>query len=367
MAKPQQPELHRSGRGATDPASAKAVGDISQPHDDEDTGGPVPAANRPGHHPQHEQDKPERPPRPGVRRKPTSAKAANLTTAIEIPVGPHRFRALAAGPANGEVVFLLHGFPQTSAAWRPQLTALAKAGYRAIAPDQRGYSPNARPEGASEYRLERLVDDVVGMAEEVEADGFHIVGHDWGGAVAWAAAAAHPDRIFTATIVSTPHPRAFMDAIRRGPQALRSIYVGFFAMPFIPEFVLGANHAAGLRRMLVSSGLPAEIAETYAGALSDRSALTAALNWYRGQRPSDANAVGEVTVPTLSVWSDRDPALGRAAATGSGRYVKGEYRFEVLHGANHWIPETRPDALTELLLEHLAEDRPTRLKASRAR
>src|SRR2546423_6230141 len=122
MAKPQQPELHRSGKGATDPASAKAAAEVAGGRDERAEAGPVPAENQPGHHPQHEQDKPERPPRPGARSaRQTSAKKANLTAQIEIPVGDLTFRAMASGPADGEVVLLLHGFPQTSAAWQPQL------------------------------------------------------------------------------------------------------------------------------------------------------------------------------------------------------------------------------------------------------
>src|SRR4051812_27444224 len=147
MAKPQQPELHRSGKGATDPASAKAVAEVNEPGaggERSDTGAPVPVDNQPGHHPNQEQDKPEGPPRAGVRTRKVSAKAAQLPTEIDIPVGSFTFRARAAGPPDGEVVFLLHGFPQNSSAWEPQLTALAKEGYRVIAPDQRGYSPGAR-------------------------------------------------------------------------------------------------------------------------------------------------------------------------------------------------------------------------------
>src|SRR5437660_3480554 len=126
MAKPQQPELHRSGRGATDPASAKAVADVGGAPDSGGDTGPVPEGNVPGHHPKHDQDKPEGLPNAGTRPRRTSAKQANLTTQIEIPVGDQTFRALAAGPTSGEVVLLLHGFPQTSAAWRQTLADLAR-------------------------------------------------------------------------------------------------------------------------------------------------------------------------------------------------------------------------------------------------
>ena len=136
-----------------------------------------------------------------------------------------------------------------------------------------------------------------------------------------------------------------------------------FQFPGVAEEALRRDDWRLARELLGGDG----DLERYVADLSRPGALTAALNWYRAQRPSTATAVGDITVPTLYIWSDRDPALGRAAARATGRYVKGEYRFEVMHGVNHWIPETRPDALSQLLIEHLAEDRPVRLQQSRAR
>ena len=363
MAKPQQPELHRSGHTAADPASTKTSAEVAGAPESGGATGPIPVDNLPGHHPEHEQDKPEGPPRVGTRPRRTSAKQTNLTTQIEIPVGDMTFRALASGPPDGEIVLLLHGFPQTSAAWRPQLTALAKAGYRVIAPDQRGYSPGARLPRASDYRLDKLTGDVFGMAEALDADGFHLVGHDWGGIVAWAAAAAKPERVFTLSVLSTPHPRAYLDALPRSVQGLRSLYIGLFALPMVPEFLLGAGGGAGLRRMLAGSGLPSDSVETYTRAMSEPGALSAALNWYRALRPGLARGVGPVNVPTLYIWSDGDVALGRAAATATGRYVTGEYRFEVMEGVSHWIPELEPDRVSELLLEQVSIDRPASRQA----
>ncbi|MGH9248466.1 MAG: alpha/beta fold hydrolase, partial [Acidimicrobiales bacterium] len=126
----------------------------------------------------------------------------------EIAVGPHTFDALADGPEDGELVLLLHGFPQTSAAWRDQVAALAAAGYRAVAPDQRGYSPRARPTELAAYAMPELVGDVIGFADVLGAERFHLVGHDWGGAVAWQVAGRHPERLHTLAAVSTPHPEA---------------------------------------------------------------------------------------------------------------------------------------------------------------
>src|SRR3954453_4238806 len=165
MAQAQQPEVHRSGHNAADPAGAKAAAEVAGAPQTGGSTGPIPVDNLPGHHPEHEQDKPQGPPRVGTRPRRVSAKQANLMTQIEIPVGDMTFRALAAGPPDGEIVLLLHGFPQTSDAWRPEITALSKAGSRVIAPDQRGYSPGARPPRPSDYRLDKLTGDVFGMAE----------------------------------------------------------------------------------------------------------------------------------------------------------------------------------------------------------
>ncbi|HEX9993480.1 MAG TPA: alpha/beta hydrolase [Acidimicrobiales bacterium] len=272
---------------------------------------------------------------------------------VELHAGGLTFPALAAGPEDGELVLLLHGFPQTAGAWRPQLDGLAAAGYRAVAPTQRGYAASARPPGGRRaYRLPALVDDVLGMARHLGRDRFSVVGHDWGGAVAWALAAHHPERLRTVAVVSTPHPRAVRESLGRSLQALRSSYVGFFALPALPEAVLLAGGGAVLRRMLVGSGLPADRADEYVAAMREPGALSGALGWYRAARPGDL-ALGDVSVPTLYVWSPGDPALGGTAARRTAAHVTGPYRFEVLEGAPHWIPETRPGELTRLLVDHL--------------
>lgn len=273
---------------------------------------------------------------------------------MDLRVGPLTFPALAAGPDDGDLVLLLHGFPQTAGAWRPQLDALAGAGYRAVAPTQRGYAASARPGGGrGAYRLPALVGDVLGMAAALGRDRFHVVGHDWGGAVAWALAAGHPERVRSVAVVSTPHPRAVREALPRSLQALRSSYIAFFALPALPEAALLAGGGALLRRMLVGSGLPADRADEYVAAMREPGALAGALGWYRAARPGDLG-LGDVAVPTLYVWSPGDPALGGTAARRTAAHVTGPYRFEVLDGAPHWIPETRPAELGALLLDHLS-------------
>ena len=274
---------------------------------------------------------------------------------VELDASPLRLTGLAAGPTDGELVVLLHGFPQTSSAWRSQLEALGAAGYRAVAPDQRGYAPTARPQGVAQYRLDRLVADVLAVASGLGRRRFSAVGHDWGGAVAWALGADHADRVRSIAVVSTPHPRALAESLLRSAQPLRSLYVAFFQLRGVPEALLGAGGGAALRAVLRNSGLSAERAEEYARALSEPGALTAALNWYRANGPSLVRGVGRVAAPTLYVWGSGDPALGRTAAEATGRFADGPYRFVALEGAGHWVPEERADELNALLLDHLGQ------------
>jgi pimeloyl-ACP methyl ester carboxylesterase len=277
---------------------------------------------------------------------------SHMIEPLQIPARGLVFDAIAAGPPTGELVVLLHGFPQTSACWTPLLETLAVAGYRAVAPDQRGYSPRARPTTVHAYRMPQLVADVVAIADRLGAARIHLVGHDWGGVVAWRLAGQHPDRVATLTAVSTPHPRAFARALVAGTQALRSAYIPVFRIPRLPELLLGAHRQWGLHLLLAQDGLGAEWVDTYTRALAEPGALSAALAWYRAATPFGLRAP-RVGVPTLYVWGSGDPALGPRAAITTGRWVTGAYRFEVLPGAGHWLPEHHAEELGRLLLEHL--------------
>src|SRR3954469_15289780 len=167
---------------------------------------------------------------------------------MQIVVGEETFEARVAGPEDGEVVLLLHGFPQTSWSWRSQLEALGAAGYRAVAPDQRGYSPGARPTEVEAYAVDHLVGDVVGIADALGVERFHLVGHDWGAAVAWVTAAYHPERLLTLTSVATPHLTPFSRSIREGEQQAKSAYMAQLRDPGAEAFFLD-DGAARLRRM----------------------------------------------------------------------------------------------------------------------
>ncbi len=278
---------------------------------------------------------------------------------IQIPLGPYLFDAVAAGPADGEPVLLLHGFPETSWSWRFAQPALAEAGYRSVAPDLRGYSPGARPTDPSDYAIALLVGDVIGIADHLGWDRFHLVGHDWGGALAWQVAGRHPDRLITLTAVSTPHPKAFAMAKKAGPadggddQAEKSSYMQWFRTPGSEHEIL-AEGGETFRAGLVMMGLDQESADHYIDRFTDPAVLVGGLNWYRGADISDSDGMGPITMPTLYVWSTEDVALGRVAAEATAAEVDGPYTFEVLDGISHWIPEEAPDALLGHLLPHLA-------------
>jgi pimeloyl-ACP methyl ester carboxylesterase len=271
------------------------------------------------------------------------------------PRGELTFTARRAGPDDGRLVLLLHGFPQTSHCWAHQLDALGEERYRAVAFDQRGYSPGARPDDVAAYKPAQLVADALDVADALGADRFDLVGHDFGGMVAWMVAGHHPDRVRTLTVASTPHPAAFRASYKTegSNQHERSGYMRAFreAERGEMEAALLADGAAALRN--VYAGLPADAVEEYVDVLSQPGALVAAIDWYRAMSGAASASTPPASMPTLYVWSDNDPALGRRAAEATAALVTGPYRFEVLEGAGHWVPELAADRFTPLLLEHL--------------
>jgi pimeloyl-ACP methyl ester carboxylesterase len=253
---------------------------------------------------------------------------------------------------DGDAVILLHGFPQTRTSWHKVTPTLVDAGYRVLAPDQRGYSPAARPPGRREYALHKLVGDIVALADTANADRFHVIGHDWGGAVAWALAATKPERIASVTSLSTPHGRAMAASLPRSTQLLRSWYAAAFQLPVLPELAIRQDGGKRMRAQLVGSGLPEAQADESVELLTSGAARTT-INWYRAIPFSAADTAGKVTVPALYVYGAKDFALTRTAADLTGRYITGPYRYEVLEDVGHWIPE-HPELLNPLLLAHLS-------------
>ncbi|MGA8546146.1 MAG: alpha/beta fold hydrolase [Mycobacterium sp.] len=257
-----------------------------------------------------------------------------------------------AGPADGPVVVLLHGFPQHNDSWDAVIDRLTAQGYRCLAPNQRGYSSGARPLRRRDYRMPELVADIGALIDASGAQRVHLVGHDWGAAVAWATAAEMPERLATVSPVSVPHPAAFIKSFITSRQGLASWYMYFFQLPRIPEWLLLRRNGALVSESLRRSGQTPAAAERDAQAISEPGALTAALNWYRAIPLSNPRANNQkISVPTMYVYSDQDVALLPKAAHDTARYVSGEYRFEILPGVSHWIPDEQPDKLAELLLD----------------
>ncbi|GGM56721.1 epoxide hydrolase [Micromonospora sonchi] len=261
-----------------------------------------------------------------------------------------RFDVITGGPEHGEPVLLLHGFPQHAGEWNDVMPTLHVAGLRTYAMNQRGYSPGARPEAVEAYRLAELVADAAAVLDALGVDSAHVVGHDWGAVVGWALAAGHPERVRTLTAVSVSHPAAMAYALTHDPkQKARSAYMALFRRPGVAEKTLLALNASGLRRLLRGVGDDARLA-AYVDPMREPGALTAALNWYRAMSRTDLAATGPVTVPTTFVWSDRDVAIGRAAAEACAAHVRGDYRFVELAGISHWIPDQVPTPLAEAIL-----------------
>jgi pimeloyl-ACP methyl ester carboxylesterase len=261
-----------------------------------------------------------------------------------------RFDVSDTGPMNGPIVVLLHGFPQRATCWRRVSRLLNDRGFRTLAPDQRGYSPGARPRSRRAYMLRHLVADIEALLE-FSARPVQLVGHDWGAVVAWATAARHPGLLSSLVTISAPHPRAFSRALITSDQAARSTYAVAFQLPFLPE-VLASTAPALLESGLRRSGMAEDAIRRFRREVVEDGAFGPALGWYRavplGLR---GGPPAPIRVSTTHVWSDRDVALSRTGAELSGDYVEAPYRLEVLRGISHWVPEEAPERLAELIVE----------------
>ncbi|HEX7669936.1 MAG TPA: alpha/beta hydrolase [Polyangiaceae bacterium] len=262
-----------------------------------------------------------------------------------------------AGPETGELVVLLHGFPETSFEWRHQMGALVNAGYRVLAPDQRGYSASARPAATDAYAIINLISDVMAMVDALGVDKFHVVGHDWGAGVAWGVGIVGGARLRTLTAISVPHPGAFNAALadQNGCQYNASAYFDVFTQPNSEDAFL-ADDASALKATYAE--FPPEVSTEYLRVLNSKPALSAALNWYRANvenRMIKGSISTHITVPTMMIWSDQDPFLCRDGAELTKDYVDAPYHLEVITGVDHWVPELGAARATELLLKHFAQ------------
>ncbi len=267
------------------------------------------------------------------------------------------FDVSVAGDATGPLVLMLHGFCVSRYFWHNQMPALAAAGYFAVAPNQRGYSVDARPdpEDFDNYRVDRLIDDALdivtttGHAERR----FHLVGHDWGGSLAWLIADRWPERLASLTMLSRPHPASFARALAMpdGEQAHRARHHLQFLDPAAGPRLL-ADDAAWVRTRLARNGVPEAAIAAHLSVIGNPPAMEAALAWYRAR--GERQPIGPTKVPTLFIWGDADDTVGRAAAEGTGEFIAADYQFAVLPGVGHYAADQVPDRVTKLLLEHLA-------------
>jgi pimeloyl-ACP methyl ester carboxylesterase len=276
---------------------------------------------------------------------------------LRLPANGFEFSGFSAGPSTGRTVLLLHGFPQTSASWTAVASRLAAGGLRAVAIDQRGYSPGARPPGVADYALPGLLADVLAVIDELGGT-VDLVGHDWGGVVGWQLAARHPERLRTLTVASTPNQLAINAVHAAVPEEReRFAYIRTFREPGRAERALLDDDARGLRALFGSSVAPERV-ETDVRALQQPGAMTAALNWYRAMAREDADGLGLVTVPTTYVWGSDDIAFSRAVAEASGAYVDADYTFVPLEGVSHWIPDEAPGVLADEILARVLAHQP---------
>ena len=262
------------------------------------------------------------------------------------------FDVVDTGPLDGEPVVLLHGFPERASSWAQVSERLTSRGLRTLALDQRGYSLGARPSRRRDYAVPHLIGDVCALLDELGGSA-HLVGHDWGAAVAWATAIGRPDAVRTLTAVSVPHPGAFAESMRHG-QLRRSWYMLLFQLPWLPERIL-SERGGRAEAMLRRGGFTEADLERFHREVVDAGALRTALHWYRALPLSaPASSAGRVRVPTTYVWSDGDVALGRWGAEHTGEHVAADYEFVELAGVSHWIPTQAPDALAAAIATRVA-------------
>jgi len=273
-----------------------------------------------------------------------------------------RFRTMVDGPPDGDMAILLHGFPEGAESWSKQVDALAKAGCLAVAPDLRGYGLSDAPDGVEHYGIGHLVDDVAGIIKAFGRSEAHVAGHDWGAIVAWFFAGRHAEMTKTLSALSVAHPAALAEASRVDEdQRARSRYVALFVQEGKAEHVLADEDHRRLRAMFSlgpnPNAVPPPVLDHFVRSLSRPGRLTAALNYYRANLGAGGGAWAalaqevKITTPTVLLWGDEDPALGRRAVEATARHVEGPYRLEILEGAGHWLQFERPAEVSRSLVQ----------------
>ncbi len=291
----------------------------------------------------------------------SSLSEASIDGDYRLQVGDFEFLARVAGLGNmGENVILLHGFPETSIMWSPLLKLGAERGYRMLSYDQRGYSPGARPRGKENYEAQLISDDVIRIADAMEMDSFHIVGHDWGSMIAWTTAMNHPDRVISLTSMAIPHPAVFTDGLLNDPeQQKRSSYMDKLRMPFLPEFLFLITKDKVFDQ--VSDIWTAEQIAEYRALFSEPGALTAALNWYRAldldKDTVNSDLMKKVKAPTLFIWGQDDPVVSHHLIPRQEAYIDSTTSYTELRlDAGHSLIQESERELIEAIMNHISSD-----------
>ncbi|HYV22445.1 MAG TPA: alpha/beta hydrolase [Candidatus Bathyarchaeia archaeon] len=258
---------------------------------------------------------------------------------------------------EGPLVLLLHGFPETSHAWRKQLPALAKR-FRVVTPDLRGYGRSDKPRGIDAYRTSVLADDIAALIREFGTERAHVVGHDWGGGVAWSLAILRPEVIDRLVVLNCPHPAVMRRVLRSSwTQVRKSWYIFAFQLPWLPEWALSREGAKAVKNALRRSSKPGTFSEAdldeYARAFSAPGAATAAINYYRAALRSRLPSA-KIKAQTLVIWAEDDFALGIELTRGMDALFETKPRVEYVPDTSHWVMEERPEVVNRLLLEFLA-------------
>ena len=280
-------------------------------------------------------------------------------TERSVPVNGVTMHLVEAGPEDGHPLVLLHGFPEFWWGWRKQIGVFAGQGFRVIVPDMRGYGQSAGPSGIQGYGIEHLVGDIAALANRLGHERFSLVGHDWGGIVAWATAASYPGRVLRMAVISAPHLDIFRDVLRSHPsQLLRSAYIGFFQLPFVPEASLSAADFLLLRHSLTATSkagtFGAEELQAYAQEWRRPGRLRAMLHYYRALARHRQPSLSRIVPPTLILWGKLDhallPQLGEASLL---QCAAG--RFDCHPSATHWLHLEEPQWVNEKISAFLAE------------
>lgn len=262
---------------------------------------------------------------------------------------------------EGPLMLMLHGFPEFWYSWRHQIPAFAQAGYKVVALDLRGYNESEKPKAQSAYKMPELVADVKGVIEGLGYDRCTLVGHDWGGAIAWFFAYAHPEMLEQLIVLNLPHPAKFAEAFRSNPQQiLRSWYVFLFQLPWLPEQLLQWNDYQLVTTMLQGMAIDQSAfteadLEAYRDAAAKRGAATAMLNYYRNAFSeffSKARSWDKLDIPTLMIWGENDVALGKELTYGTETYVN-NLQIRYIPNCSHWVQQEQPDLVKRYMREFL--------------